>query len=64
MTRKEAEKKLEKAVRDYRKGFAGRIDEKLALAIAITLTPELVQSKKDEIKIDTVTCAKGIGGKA
>ena len=55
---------MEKAVRDYRKGFAGRIDEKLALAMAITLTPELVQSKKDEIKIDTVTCAKGIGGKA
>ena len=51
-------------MRDYSKGFAGRIDEELALAMAITLTPELAQSKKDEIKMDTLTCAKGIEGKA
>ena len=59
-----AEKKLEKAVRDYSKGFAGRIDEELALAMANTLTPELAQSEKDETKMDTVTCAKGIEEKS
>ena len=48
--RRIAEKKLEKAVRDYSKGFAGRTDEELALAMANTLTPELVQSEKDETK--------------
>ena len=55
---------MEKAVRDYRKGFAGRIDEELALAMANTLTPELAQSEKDETKMDTVTCAKGIEEKS
>ena len=59
-----AEKKLEKAVRDYSKGFAGRIDEELALAMAITITPKLAQSEKDETKMDTVTCAKGVEGKS
>ena len=55
---------MEKALRDYSKGFAGRIDEALALAMAITLTLELAQGEKDETKIDTVTCAKGIEGKS
>ena len=55
---------MEKAVRDYSKGFAGRIDEELALAMAITLTLELAQSEKDETKMDTVTCAKRIEGKS
>ena len=55
---------MEKAVRDYRKGFAGRIDEELALAMAITITPKLAQSEKDETKMDTVTCAKGVEGKS
>ena len=51
-------------MRDYSKGFAGRIDEELALAMAITLTLELAQSEKDETKMDTVTFAKGIEGKS
>ena len=51
-------------MRYYSKVFAGRIDEELALAMAITITPKLAQSEKDETKIDTVTCAKGVEGKS